>query len=167
MVKMDERISQLMDGELDDEESRRLLASLRQPETQHEWHAYHLIGDVMRDTSPVSGGFMERFNARLAEEPTVLAPQRLPRRHPRTIALSAAASFAAVGLVVWAVMQTGAGGVNSPVELIVAKSPSPGLVSASVNPYLLAHQEHSPSVAMQGMATYIRTVSESREVAAR
>lgn len=166
MVRMDERISQLMDGELDDDEAQRLLASLRRPDAQHEWHAYHLIGDTLRDdSSSVSAGFMERFSARLAEEPTVLAPHRLPRRSPRTIALSAAASVAAVGLVVWAVAQTGA--VNAPAELIVAKAPQPGLVSASVNPYLLAHQEHSPSVAMQGMATYIRTVSESREVAAR
>jgi sigma-E factor negative regulatory protein RseA len=162
---MDEQISQLMDGELDDDEAQRLLASLRRPEAQHEWHAYHLIGDALRDTSSVSTGFMERFSAQLAEEPTVLAPHRLPRRNPRTIALSAAASVAAVGLVVWAVVQTGT--VNAPAELIVAKAPPPGVVSASVNPYLLAHQEHSPSVAMQGMATYIRTVSESREVAAR
>lgn len=165
MVNMDEKISQLMDGELDEENAQRLLASLRRPEAQHEWHAYHLIGDALRDTSPLSDGFMERFSARLAEEPTVLAPRYLPRHSPRTIALSAAASVAAVSLVVWAVLQTGA--VNEPAELIVAKAPPPGLVSASVNPYLLAHQEHSPSVAMQGMATYIRTVSESREVAAR
>ncbi len=165
MVKMDEQVSQLMDGELGEDEAQRLFAALRRPEMQHEWHAYHLIGDVLRDTSPVSGSFMARFSAQLAEEPTVLAPRRLPRHNPRTIALSAAASVAAAGLVVWAVLQTGA--VNAPAELVVAKAPSSGLISASVNPYLLAHQEHSPSVAMQGMATYIRTVSESREVAAR
>lgn len=165
MVKMDEQVSQLMDGELGEDEAQRLFASLPRRQMQHEWHAYHLIGDVLRDTSPVSDDFMERFSARLAAEPTVLAPRQLPRHNTRAIALSAAASVAAAGLVVWAVLQTGA--VNAPAELIVAKAPPSSLVSASVNPYLLAHQEHSPSLAMQGMATYIRTVSESREVAAR
>ena len=163
---MNEQISQLMDGELDDDQAQRLFAAMQRSETPHEWQAYHLVGDALRDTPPVSSDFMQRFSARLAEEPTVLAPQRAFRRKPRMIALSAAASVSAVGLVDWAVLQTGA--VNTPASLIVAKAPqSMMLTSSEVNPYLLAHQEYSPSVAMQSMAPYIHTVSEVREVAAR
>jgi len=165
MVRMNEQISQVMDGELDDEEAQRFFGALRDSEAQREWHAYHLIGDVLRDTSAVSDDFMGRFSARLAEEPTVLAPHRLPKRNPRMIALSAAASMTAVGLVVWAVLQTGA--PHAPAELTVAKAAPIELASADVNPYLLAHQEYSPNVGMQGMAPYIRTVSEIREVNAR
>jgi len=165
MVRMNEQVSQLMDGEADDAEAQRFFSALQDPEMQREWHTYHLIGDVLRDTSVVSDDFMGRFSARLAEEPTVLAPHRLPKHSPRTMALSAAASVTAVGLVVWAVLQTG--GAHVPVEQGLAQVSSVELASADVNPYLLAHQEYSPSVAMQGRDPYIRTVSEVREVNAR
>jgi len=160
-----EQISQLMDGEVDDAEAQRFFGLLQDSEAQREWQAYHLIGDVLRDTSSVSDGFMARFSERLAEEPTVLAPRRLPSRSPRTIALSAAASVTAVGLVVWTVLQTGA--VQAPAEMSVAKVQPVELASADVSPYLLAHQEYSPSVAVQDMGPYIRTVSEVSEVNAR
>ncbi|BCB26982.1 sigma-E factor negative regulatory protein [Sulfurimicrobium lacus] len=166
MVRTNEKISQLMDGELDDAEAQRFFAALQDSEAQREWQAYHLIGDVLRDTSVVSDDFMGRFSERLAGEPTVLAPHRTSRHNTRTIALSAAASVTAVGLVVWAVLQTGA--VHAPpADLAMAKAQQVELASADVNPYLLAHQEYSPSVAMEGVAPYIRTVSETREVAAR
>lgn len=165
MVRMNEQISQLMDGELDDAEAQRFFRALQDPEAQREWLTYHRIGDILRDTSSVSEGFMGRFSARLAEEPTVLAPHRLPKRSPRTLALSAAASVAAVGLVVWVVLQTGA--ARAPAEMAVAQAPSAEHASDDVNPYLVAHQEYSPSVAMQGISPYIRTVSEIREVNAR
>lgn len=162
---MNDQISQLMDGELDDEQAQRLFAALQQPEARRNWQDYHLIGDAMRATPPVSTNFMENFRARLAEEPTILAPHRLPRASTRMIALSAAASVAAVGLAVWAVLHTG--NVNVPAGLDMAQAPQSMLVVERVNPYLLAHQEYSPSVDMQGMAPYIRTVSEVKEVAAR
>lgn len=167
MVRMNEQISQLMDGELDDSEARRFLAGMQDSEAQREWDAYHLVGDVLRGTSPVSGDFMSRFSVSLAEEPTVLAPQRMHKRSPRTVALSAAASVAAVSLVVWAVLQTGALHAPVPAELAEAKAPLVELASADVNPYLLAHQEYTPGVGMQGAGPYIRTVSEIREVNAR
>lgn len=161
---MNEEISQLMDGELDDDQAQRLFSAMQGSKMQHEWQVYHLMGDALRDTPSVSSDFMQRFNARLAEEPTVLAPHRVFRHKPRMIALSAAASVTAVGLVVWAVLQTGA--VSTPASTM-AMAPQAILTSSDVNPYLLAHQEYSPSVAMQGMAPYIRTVSEVREGAAR
>lgn len=165
MVRMNEQISQLMDGEADEAEAQRFFGALRDSEAQREWHTYHLIGDVLRDSSAVSDDFMGRFGARLAEEPTVLAPRRLPKSSPRRIALSAAASVTAVGLVVWVVLQTGT--VQAPAELSVAYAPTAELASADVSPYLLAHQEYSPSVAMQRTTPAIRMVSEIREVNAR
>lgn len=161
---MNKQISELMDGELDEEEALRLLGALQRKEAQQGWQLYHLIGDTLRATPSVSNDFMERLNARLAEEPTVLAPNRIAKHKSRTIALSAAASVAAVGLAVWAVLQTGT--ENTPAELIVAKAPQATVASANVNPYLLAHQEYSPSIA-QGMTSYIHTVSDVQEGAAR
>lgn len=162
---MKEQISEFMDGEVDEAEAKRLIAALQSSEAQHEWHAYHLIGDELRGTSSVSGDFMDRFRMSLAEEPTVLAPKRLAMPHARTFALSAAASVAAVGFVLWAVMQTGNESTTS--SMLAANAPQAELASTNVNPYLLAHQEYSPSVSMRGMAPHVQMVSEVREVAAR
>lgn len=163
---MNERISQLMDGELDDDELHGQFCLLQSPEGRREWHAYHLIGDVLRETpAAVSRDFMDRFEARMSEEPTVLAPRRLPARSPRMFALSAAASVTAVGVVIWAVLQ--AGNVDRSATQLAANNVQPDQAGAQVGPYLLAHQEYSPSVAMQGMAPYVRAVSDVREVAAR
>ena len=87
MVSMNEQISQLMDGELDDAEAHRLFGALKHSEAQREWQAYHLIGDALRDTSAVSHDFMGHFSERLAEEPTVLAPHRLSSHNTRTYSL--------------------------------------------------------------------------------
>ncbi|MGH8704696.1 MAG: hypothetical protein ACREUO_04660, partial [Burkholderiales bacterium] len=97
----------------------------------------------------------------------------------RWIALSAAASVAAVALVGWLAFapQQGAGPAprlaQSPQPVVqiqqpVAKAPQPVVpakVAAQVlppdaaNDYLLAHQGYSPRVSLQGMAPYVRTVS--------
>lgn len=162
---MNEQISALMDGEIEEEAAHRLFSSLKQKGLGDEWDHYHLIGDVMRDTPVVSDDFMARFFDRLEQEPTVLAPKRLNKPSPRKLALSAAASVAAVGFVVWAAAQTGQ--INKPFGSQFAQAPAVEIQNVSMNPYLLAHEEYSPSVSMQGMAPYVRTISEVREVAAR
>jgi hypothetical protein len=70
-----ESISQLMDDELEGADAARALSALRdEAEGRQVWRTYHLIGDALRDTRMLSQGFSERVAARLAEEPTVLAP---------------------------------------------------------------------------------------------
>src|SRR6185295_12698967 len=101
---MKTKISELMDGELGSREAAAPLDALRsEGEARETWRSYHLIGDAMRDTRMLSAGFASRVSARLAQEPTVIAPGRLaalPQR-PRWQFLSAAASLAAVALVGW------------------------------------------------------------------
>jgi hypothetical protein len=60
-----------------------------------------------------------------------------------------------------------AGSENTATGMLAANAPQAELASANVNPYLLAHQEYSPSIAMQGMSPYVQTVAEVREAAAR
>lgn len=140
------RISALMDGELEQGEALALLASLKgHSEMQQDWLLYHTIGDSLRQARPLSPDFETRFSERLAKEPTMLAPHRFKPSGRSVMALSAAASLAAVSLVVWAALQlgsqysTGQMANNSLTEFNQA-SADPAL---NVNNYLVAHQEYS------------------------
>lgn len=143
---MESRMSALTDGELDHEEANAMLASAReQLELQHKWNMYHLIGDSLRQTSPLSPDFNARFAGQLAKEPTVLAPRRFPPHRRPLIALSAAAAVAAVSLVSWVALQFNhESGLGATTRVVVAEA---GTASASseinVNGYLAAHQEYS------------------------
>ena len=169
-----EKISALIDGELDGREAQQQFQRLKQDrELEHCWATFHLIGDAMRGERYLSQGFGERLTLRLAGEPTVLAPRPVASRRFVAYALSAAASLSAVALVGWMAL------FNNPLapqpELAQAPNttppaatPTPSAQLASVpsegrmNEYLIAHQEFSPSTEIQGLAPYIRGVSSTR-----
>jgi sigma-E factor negative regulatory protein RseA len=163
-----ERVSAFMDGEIGDDEVAAQVARLKQdPALRERWDTYHMIGDAMRGESATASGFMDRFGAALAQEPTVLAP-RTPARsqNVRRVALSLAASFGGVALVAWLALSNNP---FMPAPEKVAEIKQPATVTAvkpadgAVNDYLLAHQQFSPSTAMQGVASYVRTVSGHEE----
>lgn len=76
----DEELSALLDGEAGASAVARACRLWRQDETQRaQWHAYHLIGDVLRNEDLArpaqhDEAFLHAFRARLALEPVVLAP---------------------------------------------------------------------------------------------
>lgn len=76
-----ERLSALMDGELDAGTVVHACAHWREDvRARADWHAYHLIGDVLRADDLAcdpahDAAFLAAFRARLATEPVVLAPQ--------------------------------------------------------------------------------------------
>jgi len=99
---MKTKISTFLDGELDRFESTEVIDALKVDAVAREtWRLYHLISDALRDTVLRTEGFSARFSERLAAEPTVLAPGRPSAERGRWVALSAAASVAAVALVGW------------------------------------------------------------------
>lgn len=174
---MTERVSALMDGELSGDSAGREASLLRtDDEARRAWNTYHLIGDALR--GDLHREYDHEIMARLAAEPVVLAPQRrqLWRNSDNQASgrdwrfvrygLSAAASVAGVALVVW----TAAPVLTPPAEMQLARTTQPVArpVSRDVGPakgvenYLLAHQSYSPSNAMQGVAPYVRLVSEDR-----
>jgi sigma-E factor negative regulatory protein RseA len=160
---MKSRISALMDGELERQEADGALASLKdEGEARDTWRRYHLIGDSMRDTRQLSAGFAARVAAKIAEEPTVLAPRARPMLEQRRWQLlSAAASVAAMAFVSIAFFSQDPSQPAAP----IAATPPPQVETAQVAPpeaandYLLAHQGYSPRNSLQGMAPYVRTVS--------
>jgi len=165
---MKDRISALMDGELDEKSAAEVIGNLtRGSENAEAWRAYHVVRDALRGTAPLSEGFSARVAWKLAEEATVLAPQRTRSRaasdSSRWFTLSAAAaSFAAVALVGWlafAPQQPAPAPVLAKVQPPVEK-PAMVPMPTSANDYLLAHQGFSPRVSLQGMAPYVLTVAE-------
>ena len=159
---MNERVSVLMDGELDDKSAAAAIQSLAsEREARDAWRSYHLIGDLMRGSAPLSEGFAARITWKLAEQPTVLAPGRTTPQPRRLFTVSAAAaSLAAVALVAWLAFAPQPQVPAAP--LAQAKPEAPAIVPmpTAANDYLLAHQGFSPRVSLQGMAPYVRTVSE-------
>jgi sigma-E factor negative regulatory protein RseA len=162
-----ERISALMDGEL---ESGEIPGELKRVEGDDElmrnWETYHLIGDALRQDGVRGAGFADRFRATLAEEPTVLAPRPLAKpRNVRLYALSAAATVAGVAAVGWlafinqpAAIDGGAGRLALNAQP-AATAPAVLEADASMDEYLRAHHAYSPSAAIPGVAPYLRNVN--------
>ena len=184
-----EQISALMDGELEPARVREICAQMKSSENMECWAAYHLIGDALRNECIVQKGFSQRFADRLAAEPTILAPgirtldavsvagirSWMSTRRVQ-YAMAAGAMVAAVGLVGWFGVQeftigpglnelASASGANIPARM--GSTVSATSVQASrraggfgLSPYLMVHQEYSPTTAMQGVRPYARTVAD-------
>ena len=125
-----ELISALADGQLQGEAFAQAVQNVcADRATLATWHAYHLIGDVLRsnDASRAASPqpFLDKLSARLAQEPrpqpelasSVVAVQ--PRWSSAVAAndasmrwklLAGVASVAAVAAVGWSVLATGTGG---------------------------------------------------------
>ena len=163
---MKDRLSALMDGELDDKSAAEVIQALGSDrEAVRAWRTYQLISDAMRQSRVLSEGFTARVAERLATEPTVLAPRaRVPgfqSESRKWFALSAAASVAAVALVGWLAFSPQPQVAPAPVaQAPIEVKPNIVPLPTAANDYLLAHQGFSPRVSLQGMAPYVRTVAE-------
>jgi sigma-E factor negative regulatory protein RseA len=107
---MNEKLSALVDGELDRSDALAVIKSLGQDaEARTDWDCYHLIGDALRGDADGASArrrkASESIFARLAEEPTILAPQAMAKYHKHAvngktrIALAMAASVVTVSAI--------------------------------------------------------------------
>lgn len=156
-----------MDGELFEDEADSLLDHIKRGSDVHnDWEIYHLIGDVLRQPEHIHCGLSGKVLERMQDEPTVLAPRVRPlKQRMRTIALSAAASLSAVGVVAWMSLQISPEVAPQLAMQQTAFRPASMQIKADSNDYLMAHQEFSPSADMNGGTSYIRTVSYSKDAA--
>jgi sigma-E factor negative regulatory protein RseA len=161
---MNEKLSALMDGELDRAEALAVIRQLGQDtEQRSDWDCYHLIGDVLRgesiDAVERRRSSAESIFAKLADEPTVLAPAAIaktatPPVQKRTrVALAMAASVltvSAIGVVAFKQQSAFDGGsqvakASNPAASViapVAAAPSvPNEVNLRVNDYLVVHRQ--------------------------
>ena len=139
---MNEDLSRLMDGDLDEAELDRVAGELRRPQALATWDCYHAIGDTLRGCPYGSSGFAHRFSA-------------------ARWAVAAAATIAAVGVVGWTAFSL----TDSPGTAVAKAREAAAVTSAQVRPqllpqdYVLVHQEYSPATALQGVQPYLRAVS--------
>lgn len=138
-------LSDLADGRLDDDAlsdaCRRWEADV---ESRRTWHAYQLIGDVLRSDDlarapAVDCAFLNSLRQRLADEPVVLAPTPPTRRTTRShrqlwlLPMAAAAGFVAVAGVM-VVLQQAAPGSGFDGGQIAGTPPSAVNVRAAASP---------------------------------
>lgn len=169
---MKQEISALLDDELGREDVSRALDALRRnAELQETWELYHAIGDALRHSPGYSSDFSRRVMARLAQEPIVFAPTAKPNRTAFRVAMPLAAAVMGMAAVGWVALSLNA---PQPADLaarprtsaeIAAVQPQPAAVnpSGALKEYLVAHQAHAPNGGIQGVAPYVRTVSEIRQ----
>lgn len=162
---MKQEISVLMDGELFEDEAEGLLDRVKRDSDAHkDWAVYHLIGDVLRQPEHIHCDLSIKVRERMRDEPVVLAPRsRAVKQRVRAVALSAAASLVAVGVVAWMSLQIGPEAAPQMAMQQPALRPASMQIQPKSNDYLMAHQEFSPSIDMNGGASYIRTVSYSTD----
>jgi sigma-E factor negative regulatory protein RseA len=173
---MKAKISMLTDGELDEREFDAVLASLaREDEARRAWCTDHLIRDALHGESAPGTNLAAGVAARLAREPTILAPRRIAQTsvRGRWMALSAVASVAAVALVGWLAFAPRPAPDTGPIVAPIAAAPRTATnpaaqaqaavrvpLPSATDDYLLAHLGYSPRLTLQGVAPYIRTVSD-------
>jgi sigma-E factor negative regulatory protein RseA len=156
---MTEKLSALMDGELDEVETAAAFARLRSSEDYRQhWSDCHLIGDALRGSSRLDVDLTARVMETLFNEPVVLAPQRSqPKQFGLQRTLALAASIAGITLVTSLAWSGRPGAVAEVARIPVEAQVPTQLTGANLQAYLVAHQTHAPSA--QGAAHYIKTVS--------
>jgi sigma-E factor negative regulatory protein RseA len=171
---MRQSLSALMDGRNDDPTVDGAFAAWRaHPEARECWHAYHLIGDVLRSDELAARpahdeAFLVALRGKLAAEPVPLAPVRAepPRRwRQRLVAPAAvAAGFVAVAGVLVVLRgaapedggQAGRLAAGAPAETIVVNREI--IRDARLDRYLAAHRKVSNTASVQVPGAVVRSV---------
>jgi len=184
-----ERLSALVDGELDAVAAAQACGHwLESGEARASWHAYHVIGDVLRSDDLArdparDASFLHALRVRLRDEPVVLAPAPLavaPVRRARwswKASSAVAASFVVIGGA--AVMLT-RGPADVPVAtasvappapvqqaapIVAAAEPQAFVASgklirdAQLDRYLAAHKQFAGSSALGVPSGYLRNAT--------
>ena len=177
------KISALIDDEVTADELARLGRDIAgSPELRELYGRYQLIGDALRGekVDPRYMQVADRVRARLADEPTVLAPP--PRRSWSGPWLKpvAGAAVAASVLAAAVVLLPPLVGPQLPQQIATLKQ-SPGgpggyaggggtrwdlgkpAVQSKLNDYLVNHRNRAPSANMQGMIPYASFVGYDQE----
>ena len=174
---MKDKISALMDGELDSIDVADTISQIKESEElRNEWSTYHLIGDVLRQPAMSTPDIASNIRNELDIEPSVLAPDIPKERKSQVFAFAIAASMvAAVAAVTWMGGQTMERPLTDEPSLqavaptvttapVLAQKEEPKTdklvlqdpASIRINDYMFAHGEFT---AIRGVSPYMRTVA--------
>lgn len=159
MANMDEMISALADGQLQgDAFAQAVDAVSRDAQARASWHAYHLIGDVLRSPelarASSSEDFLARLQGRLEQEPPLSAERPLVETRLVVVAqgelsveaanassfrwklVAGVASVAAVAAIAWGLVG-GLTGKPGQAELAQAPPQAPAVAVAENAPAVM------------------------------
>lgn len=172
--KLDERLSALMDGEIDD----TVLSRLQQDEElKSRWMRYHIIRDVLSGHSAEipSMNLAVRVSRALEDEPTVLAPvarsSRIQHLMKQAAGFAIAATVATVAIVSIQTTSVTDNQINptplasasadNDVRVVTSKQKQrlDTAVESKLSSYIVNHNEYSVTARMQGVLPYTRIVS--------
>jgi sigma-E factor negative regulatory protein RseA len=170
---MRQTLSALMDGRVDQDTADSAFVAWRtQSHARECWHAYHLIGDVLRSdelaSDPVRDeAFLTRLRGRLAAEPVPLAPVRkgVPRawRQRLMVPTAVAAGFVAVAGVL-VVLRGAAPQVSGDGAVLAGNAGEVMVVNrevirdARLDRYLAAHRRVANTASVQVPGAVVRSV---------
>jgi sigma-E factor negative regulatory protein RseA len=177
-----ELMSALADGELQGEElARGLAAAAADPAALQAWHAYHLVGDVLRSDDLAGGtppaAFIARLQAGLQADRAMYA-QPMPAEAVRIdVSRPAAndsrrwklvagfASLAAVAAVGWTVAGVGGAGpagpqmAAAPAPVVAGAQQGAMLRDARLDALLAAHRQFGGATVLQPTAGFLRNAT--------
>lgn len=184
---MENKVSELMDGELDNQSVSNIIGALKKDrDLQEKWQTYHLIGDAIRQSSCLSINISPSVSQKLETEPVIFSPQAVikpPANYDRKQKYKIVAFAIAASVIA---MISGGIFMNhlyEPRQMIVAEqskqernfNAAPIMVSnpsvkhhyvhppVEINDYLFVHREFSPGVTVRGHITNVNSTPELHE----
>ncbi|MGJ7607287.1 sigma-E factor negative regulatory protein [Variovorax sp. LT1R20] len=174
MMTVREQVSALADGHLQGEAfAQAIEAVCTEGDSRAAWHAYHVVGDVLRSGSHSacsdSSAFLARFQQRLAAEPVVAMPALVPIAAPAAVQVqrradaanepvfrwklvAGAASMVAVAAISWTLIGNGTSGSQAGAQIAAQQQPAMNsvLAAAAVNSQQPASATLTPTRVMVG-----------------
>src|SRR4029079_19165515 len=96
---MNDKISRLMDGEIDATEMDVVFKALKGDAAMATWSCYHVIGDALRGETAATRSGVAPVGQRLVNEHAIVAAPARSVSRPESWALAAVATLAAVTVV--------------------------------------------------------------------
>ena len=172
---MKEKLSALVDNELDNLDERRVMAALeKDADLRRTWERYHLLRSALhRDLDVlIPRDMAERVALQIGMEPAGIGsfPRQKITRYAGTFAIAASVAAIAIASVQWINRPA-----STPVTTLAAVQPAPENIirvgttrwdmqqketeaESALNAFLVEHNEFASSSGIGGMMPYVRVV---------